>query len=54
LQKKARILINAMIDCAKAGVKIELRYHENAVGNLALPGMRELHEGKLADVSPRK
>jgi len=50
--KKARILINALVDCAKAGIKPSFSTNKMLLGNLALPGMRELQPGKLANVPP--
>jgi hypothetical protein len=34
--KKARILTNALIDCAKAGIKPSFFHQQDALGNFAL------------------
>jgi hypothetical protein len=44
--KKARILINALIDCAKAGVKSSFVIKKMLWGISLSPGMRELQRSK--------
>jgi hypothetical protein len=52
--KKARILINALIDCAKAGVKSSFVIRKMLWGISLYLECGSFNEAKLADVSPRK